>query len=173
MKAWGPLLPRYSGEGREWMTDACFYPKQRCISTTVKTVTLLQRKSTSWKHSHNISSQWLCINCKASNTASTDKCLSSLQESWICAYQQLYNCVFMLISKCAFLCVSLTMPVACNCDPEGTLHNGVCESHTDPALGTVAGRCPCKENVEGVRCDKCRENYYGLSSSDPLGCRRM
>uniref|UniRef100_A0A8B9N1S4 Laminin subunit beta 4 n=1 Tax=Accipiter nisus TaxID=211598 RepID=A0A8B9N1S4_9AVES len=59
----------------------------------------------------------------------------------------------------------------CNCDPEGTLHNGMCESHTDPALGTVAGRCPCKENVEGVRCDKCRENYYGLSSSDPLGCQ--
>ncbi|XP_032852155.2 laminin subunit beta-4 isoform X2 [Tyto alba] len=60
----------------------------------------------------------------------------------------------------------------CSCDPEGTLHNGRCESHTDPALGTVAGRCPCKENVEGVRCDKCRANYYGLSSSHPLGCRR-
>ncbi|NXL46849.1 LAMB4 protein, partial [Podilymbus podiceps] len=59
----------------------------------------------------------------------------------------------------------------CNCDPEGTLHNGVCESHTDPAVGTVAGRCLCKENVEGVRCDKCRANYYGLSGSDPLGCQ--
>uniref|UniRef100_A0A663EQT0 Laminin subunit beta 4 n=1 Tax=Aquila chrysaetos chrysaetos TaxID=223781 RepID=A0A663EQT0_AQUCH len=65
-----------------------------------------------------------------------------------------------------WLCIN-----SCNCDPEGTLHNGVCESHTDPALGTVAGRCPCKENVEGIRCDKCRENYYGLSSSDPLGCQ--
>ncbi|XP_063179484.1 laminin subunit beta-4 [Chroicocephalus ridibundus] len=59
----------------------------------------------------------------------------------------------------------------CNCDPEGTLHNGMCESRTDPALGMVAGRCPCKENVEGVRCDKCRANYYGLSGSDPLGCQ--
>uniref|UniRef100_A0A672UJZ9 Laminin subunit beta 4 n=1 Tax=Strigops habroptila TaxID=2489341 RepID=A0A672UJZ9_STRHB len=59
----------------------------------------------------------------------------------------------------------------CNCDPEGTLYNGVCESRTDPALGTVAGRCPCKENVEGVRCDQCRANYYGLSGSDPLGCQ--
>ncbi|XP_010079491.1 PREDICTED: laminin subunit beta-4 [Pterocles gutturalis] len=59
----------------------------------------------------------------------------------------------------------------CNCDPEGTLHNGACESHTDPAVGMVAGQCPCKENVEGVRCDKCRANYYGLSVSDPLGCQ--
>ncbi|XP_010130709.1 PREDICTED: laminin subunit beta-4, partial [Buceros rhinoceros silvestris] len=59
----------------------------------------------------------------------------------------------------------------CNCDPEGTLHDGMCESHTDPALGMVAGRCLCKENVEGVRCDKCRANYYGLSGSDPLGCQ--
>uniref|UniRef100_A0A8D0EKD1 Laminin subunit beta 4 n=1 Tax=Strix occidentalis caurina TaxID=311401 RepID=A0A8D0EKD1_STROC len=61
--------------------------------------------------------------------------------------------------------------IPCDCDPEGTLHNGVCESHTDPALGTVAGRCPCKENVEGVHCDKCRANYYGLSGSHPLGCQ--
>ncbi|XP_061222234.1 laminin subunit beta-4 isoform X3 [Neopsephotus bourkii] len=59
----------------------------------------------------------------------------------------------------------------CNCDPEGTLYNGMCESHTDPVLGTVAGRCPCKENVEGVRCDQCRANYYGLRGSDPLGCQ--
>ncbi|XP_010294871.1 PREDICTED: laminin subunit beta-4 [Phaethon lepturus] len=59
----------------------------------------------------------------------------------------------------------------CTCDPEGTLHNGECESCTDPALGTVAGRCPCKENVEGAHCDKCRANYYGLSGSDPLGCQ--
>uniref|UniRef100_A0A8C3QH57 Laminin subunit beta 4 n=1 Tax=Cyanoderma ruficeps TaxID=181631 RepID=A0A8C3QH57_9PASS len=59
----------------------------------------------------------------------------------------------------------------CDCDPEGTLPEGVCDSRTDPALGTVAGRCPCKENVEGARCDKCRANYYGLSSSDPLGCQ--
>ncbi|NXD26373.1 LAMB4 protein, partial [Spelaeornis formosus] len=59
----------------------------------------------------------------------------------------------------------------CDCDPEGTLQEGVCESRTDAALGTVAGRCPCKENVEGTRCDKCRTNYYGLSSSNPLGCQ--
>uniref|UniRef100_A0A8B9F2S8 Laminin subunit beta 4 n=1 Tax=Amazona collaria TaxID=241587 RepID=A0A8B9F2S8_9PSIT len=59
----------------------------------------------------------------------------------------------------------------CNCNPEGTLYNGVCESRTDPALGMVAGRCPCKGNVEGVRCDQCRANYYGLNSSDPFGCQ--
>nr|XP_047924486.1 laminin subunit beta-4 isoform X1 [Anser cygnoides]XP_047924487.1 laminin subunit beta-4 isoform X1 [Anser cygnoides]XP_047924488.1 laminin subunit beta-4 isoform X1 [Anser cygnoides]XP_047924489.1 laminin subunit beta-4 isoform X1 [Anser cygnoides] len=59
----------------------------------------------------------------------------------------------------------------CSCDPEGTLHNGMCESRTDPALGTVAGRCPCKENVEGDRCNRCRANHYGLSGSDPLGCQ--
>uniref|UniRef100_A0A8D2MAP1 Laminin subunit beta 4 n=1 Tax=Zonotrichia albicollis TaxID=44394 RepID=A0A8D2MAP1_ZONAL len=59
----------------------------------------------------------------------------------------------------------------CSCDPAGTLPGAVCESRTEPALGTVAGRCPCKDNVEGARCDKCKANYYGLSSSDPLGCQ--
>uniref|UniRef100_A0A8D0HUR2 Laminin subunit beta 4 n=1 Tax=Sphenodon punctatus TaxID=8508 RepID=A0A8D0HUR2_SPHPU len=59
----------------------------------------------------------------------------------------------------------------CDCDPEGTLHNGLCESQTDPVLGTIAGRCLCKENTEGARCDKCKPNYYGLSGSNPLGCQ--
>ncbi|KAM6437491.1 laminin subunit beta-4 [Liasis olivaceus] len=61
--------------------------------------------------------------------------------------------------------------VPCDCDPEGTLYNGLCESHSDPALGTVAGQCPCKNNVEGVRCDKCKPHYYGISGSNPLGCQ--
>uniref|UniRef100_A0A8C9G0M9 Laminin subunit beta 4 n=1 Tax=Pavo cristatus TaxID=9049 RepID=A0A8C9G0M9_PAVCR len=59
----------------------------------------------------------------------------------------------------------------CSCDPEGTLHHGVCESHTDPVLGTVAGRCLCKENVEGIRCNKCKANHFGLRGSDPRGCQ--
>ncbi|XP_014427659.2 laminin subunit beta-4 isoform X1 [Pelodiscus sinensis] len=59
----------------------------------------------------------------------------------------------------------------CNCDPDGTLNNGLCESCTDRSLRTIAGRCLCKKNVEGVRCDTCKPSYYGLSSSDPLGCQ--
>ncbi|XP_042326667.1 laminin subunit beta-4 isoform X5 [Sceloporus undulatus] len=61
--------------------------------------------------------------------------------------------------------------ISCDCDPEGTMYNGLCESHTDPALGTIAGRCRCKENIEGVHCDKCKPNYYGMNGSDPLGCQ--
>uniref|UniRef100_A0A8C3F1M8 Laminin subunit beta-2 n=1 Tax=Chrysemys picta bellii TaxID=8478 RepID=A0A8C3F1M8_CHRPI len=61
--------------------------------------------------------------------------------------------------------------IPCDCDPEGTLYSGLCESCTDPILGTIAGRCLCKENVEGIRCDMCRPSYYGLSGSDPLGCQ--
>ncbi|KAF7246577.1 Laminin subunit beta-4 [Varanus komodoensis] len=61
--------------------------------------------------------------------------------------------------------------IPCACDPDGTLYNGLCDGHTDPALGTVAGQCHCKENVEGVHCDKCKPNFYGLSGSDPLGCQ--
>ncbi|XP_043569548.1 laminin subunit beta-4 [Chiloscyllium plagiosum] len=60
--------------------------------------------------------------------------------------------------------------VACNCDPGGSLNNGMCESHTDPSLGTVAGRCICKRNVEGTRCDQCKPGYFGLSAVNPEGC---
>ncbi|XP_066489837.1 laminin subunit beta-4 [Tiliqua scincoides] len=61
--------------------------------------------------------------------------------------------------------------IPCSCDTEGTLYSGLCDSHTDPVLGMIAGRCHCKENIEGVRCDKCKPNYYGLSGSNPLGCQ--
>ncbi|XP_054844338.1 laminin subunit beta-4 [Eublepharis macularius] len=61
--------------------------------------------------------------------------------------------------------------IPCDCHSEGTLYNGLCDSRTDPVLGTIAGRCRCKENVEGLRCDKCKPNFYGLSGSDPLGCQ--
>ncbi|XP_042191375.1 laminin subunit beta-4 [Callorhinchus milii] len=61
--------------------------------------------------------------------------------------------------------------VSCTCDPEGSLSNGLCESHSDPILNTVAGRCICKRNVEGTRCDQCKPGYFGLSAVDPEGCK--
>ncbi|XP_069485260.1 laminin subunit beta-4 isoform X2 [Ambystoma mexicanum] len=61
--------------------------------------------------------------------------------------------------------------IPCDCDPEGTLYNGRCDSQTDLALGTVAGKCLCKENVDGPRCDRCKAGYFGLSANDPLGCQ--
>ncbi|EPQ02873.1 Laminin subunit beta-4 [Myotis brandtii] len=59
----------------------------------------------------------------------------------------------------------------CECDPDGTISGGICESHSDLALGSVAGQCLCKENVEGAKCDQCKPNHYGLSATDPLGCQ--
>uniref|UniRef100_A0A8D2JSJ1 Laminin subunit beta-1 n=1 Tax=Sciurus vulgaris TaxID=55149 RepID=A0A8D2JSJ1_SCIVU len=59
----------------------------------------------------------------------------------------------------------------CECDPDGTVSGGICVSYSDPAVGSVAGQCLCKENVEGVNCDRCKPNHYGLSASDPLGCQ--
>ncbi|XP_078090835.1 laminin subunit beta-4 [Mustelus asterias] len=62
--------------------------------------------------------------------------------------------------------------IPCNCDPEGSLNNGMCESHSDPGLHTVAGHCICKRNVEGARCDQCKSDYFGLSANNPDGCER-
>uniref|UniRef100_A0A8C5M607 Laminin subunit beta-1 n=1 Tax=Leptobrachium leishanense TaxID=445787 RepID=A0A8C5M607_9ANUR len=61
--------------------------------------------------------------------------------------------------------------IPCDCDPEGTLENGLCECHTDESRRIVAGTCLCKENVEGFRCDQCKRGYFGLIDSDPLGCQ--
>ncbi|XP_035866682.1 laminin subunit beta-4 isoform X1 [Phyllostomus discolor] len=59
----------------------------------------------------------------------------------------------------------------CECDPDGTLSGGICVSHSDSALGSVAGQCLCKENVVGAKCDQCKSSHYGLSATDPMGCQ--
>lgn len=61
---------------------------------------------------------------------------------------------------------------ACDCDPDGSENGGVCDSHDDPSLRMIAGQCRCKVHVEGLRCDKCKAGYYGLSADNPQGCRR-
>ncbi|XP_008828933.1 laminin subunit beta-4 [Nannospalax galili] len=61
--------------------------------------------------------------------------------------------------------------LSCECDPDGTISGGICVSHSDPATGSVAGQCLCKQNVEGAKCDQCKPNHFGLRGSDPQGCQ--
>nr|XP_058931108.1 ubiquitin carboxyl-terminal hydrolase 19 isoform X3 [Kogia breviceps] len=61
---------------------------------------------------------------------------------------------------------------SCDCDPMGSQDSGRCDPHDDPALGLVSGQCRCKEHVVGSRCQQCRDGFFGLSASDPLGCQQ-
>ena len=53
----------------------------------------------------------------------------------------------------------------CTCSPLGTVDSGGgCNEQT--------GECECKANVARVRdCDQCLPEHYGLSQSDPDGCK--
>ncbi|XP_068125858.1 laminin subunit beta-3 [Hyperolius riggenbachi] len=54
--------------------------------------------------------------------------------------------------------------VSCDCDPEGSDAGGSCDQRN--------GRCICKDNVGGERCDQCKPGYYFLSASNPQGCTK-
>ncbi|KAM8764549.1 LOW QUALITY PROTEIN: laminin subunit beta-4 [Rhynchonycteris naso] len=58
----------------------------------------------------------------------------------------------------------------CECDPDGTISGSISVSYSDPALGSVADQCLCKENMEGVECDQ-EPHHCGLSATDRLGCK--
>ncbi|XP_072276732.1 laminin subunit beta-2 isoform X2 [Pyxicephalus adspersus] len=61
---------------------------------------------------------------------------------------------------------------ACDCDPDGSLNGGLCDTQDDPILGLIAGQCRCKDFVEGPRCDRCKSGFFGLSAGNFQGCRR-
>ncbi|CAK9803904.1 Laminin subunit beta-1 [Anthophora quadrimaculata] len=59
----------------------------------------------------------------------------------------------------------------CNCDNGGSLDDGICDSRTDPLSGDESGRCHCKANVEGRRCDRCKNGYWNFDPNNPEGCQ--
>lgn len=59
--------------------------------------------------------------------------------------------------------------LACDCDPRGAIDDGACDSITDEE--NVAGRCHCKKNVHGRRCDTCLEGFWNLDANNTYGCQ--
>ena len=53
----------------------------------------------------------------------------------------------------------------------GGVSGGECEGKNDPAAGLLAGRCICKTNVQGQRCDSCKPGFWNLRRDDPDGCK--
>ncbi|ERL94756.1 hypothetical protein D910_12030, partial [Dendroctonus ponderosae] len=59
----------------------------------------------------------------------------------------------------------------CDCDPHGSLDEGICDSITDTVNNLVAGSCHCKTNVEGRRCDQCKNGFWNFTESNVDGCQ--
>ncbi|KAL3094721.1 hypothetical protein niasHS_006016 [Heterodera schachtii] len=59
----------------------------------------------------------------------------------------------------------------CQCDRRGSKNEGICVGEEDPQRQLVAGRCYCKDNVEGQNCDRCKNGFWDLSTDNPLGCK--
>ncbi|KAJ2950704.1 hypothetical protein O0L34_g8964 [Tuta absoluta] len=59
----------------------------------------------------------------------------------------------------------------CDCDPQGTTEQDfLCDDETDEANNKTAGRCHCKTNMDGLRCDRCKDGYWNFNLENPDGC---
>ncbi|XP_026525046.1 laminin subunit gamma-2 [Notechis scutatus] len=65
---------------------------------------------------------------------------------------------FHSFSEAGCIAVGQIQNVQCNCDPSGS--TGQC----------ISGRCVCKAEVAGERCDRCKQGYYNLNARNPEGC---
>ncbi|KAG9345889.1 hypothetical protein JZ751_009045 [Albula glossodonta] len=54
--------------------------------------------------------------------------------------------------------------VPCECDPNGSLGE-LCDQ--------VSGRCPCRPEAAGRRCDQCQPGYFGFPQCRPCQCNGM
>ncbi|XP_062418892.1 laminin subunit beta-4 isoform X2 [Pungitius pungitius] len=52
--------------------------------------------------------------------------------------------------------------IPCDCDPVGSEGGGLCDALT--------GRCVCKQNVGGPRCDECKVGFFSLREDNLAGC---
>ncbi|XP_046482664.1 laminin subunit beta-1-like [Neodiprion pinetum] len=59
----------------------------------------------------------------------------------------------------------------CDCDQLGSLDDGICDPLTDMLTSQESGRCHCKLNVEGRRCDRCKAGFWNFSPENPEGCQ--
>lgn len=58
----------------------------------------------------------------------------------------------------------------CDCDPRGSVDEAICDSRSDPENGVEAGKCHCKPNVDGRRCDRCKNGFWNFDENSALGC---
>ncbi|XP_075744876.1 terribly reduced optic lobes isoform X17 [Rhipicephalus microplus] len=58
-------------------------------------------------------------------------------------------------------CEAVLVP-SCRCDNRGSTRQE-CDARDN---------CPCKNNVQGKNCNRCKEGYFNLEASNPEGCSR-
>jgi len=73
-----------------------------------------------------------------------------------------------LCNKCSFGYYRFPNCRRCDCHQPGTKieacrENGICQCDE-------TGQCPCRANVIGHRCDRCKEGSFSLDADNPLGC---
>ncbi|CAL4096046.1 unnamed protein product, partial [Meganyctiphanes norvegica] len=59
----------------------------------------------------------------------------------------------------------------CGCYVPGSLDDAICDSYSDALAGLVAGRCHCKANVDGLKCDHCKAGFWNFTEENTEGCQ--
>ncbi|CAI4225847.1 unnamed protein product [Auanema sp. JU1783] len=105
-----------------------------------------------------------CLKCDCSSIGSNDagSCDTATGQ---CACKEGY--VGLKCDRCTHGFFNFPNCEPCNCNENGTdttqCNDGLC-------LCDDSGQCPCKKNVEGMKCDTCKEHTFSIDASNLLGC---
>nr|XP_018671138.2 usherin isoform X1 [Ciona intestinalis] len=107
-----------------------------------------------------------CDNCNCTLSGTVNRTITCTPRTGQCRCKS--NVRNKRCTDCQFGFKNLTDSNIDGCEPCNCNRVGSRDQYCDP----ITGQCFCKENVEGMFCDKCQNGFWGLSSTgcQPCGC---
>ena len=94
-------------------------------------------------------------------------CMHACMDACIhtCMHACMHTYIHTYIHTCIHIYILKHSVSACDCSTLGSIPD------TGYRCQNSTGQCDCKLNVQGRRCDTCKDEYWNLVGSNQFGCQ--